>query len=69
MKCAPGFEKGLMLDVELTLDFKKHWQVLEGLVVKLGTSHINRTRRRVREEQGRPLGSPEAGRLTGAPGI
>lgn len=36
MKCAPGFEKSLILDMELKLDFKKHRQGLDGLVVGWG---------------------------------
>lgn len=34
--CAPEIDKGLILDVELKLDFKKYWQGLDGLVVGWG---------------------------------
>lgn len=36
MNRVPGFEKGLMLDVELKPDFKKHGQGLDGLIVCWG---------------------------------
>lgn len=36
MNCAPEIKKGLTLDVELKLDFKKYWQGLDGLVVGWG---------------------------------
>ena len=63
MKCAPGFEKGLMLDVELTLDFKKHWQGLEGLIVVWGHHILTGQGAESGENKGGPWGAPRQAAL------